>query len=172
MPLKPTSYEAAKLVAARYAENRKAKLAAKPAKVLEFRPNSLSKGRKPMKRGTKQLRAKPDPKMAAWKLAVLERDECKCQWPGLSYEDVLLIPAGTIIDPRFIVSPCSTGDTRIDAHHIAERSLRPDLKYDVANGIALCRSHHYWLPLNRAIAVKLGLLSDATYEAAMKHPQN
>lgn len=51
MPLKPTSYEAAKLAAARYAENRRAKLATKPAKIVPFRPNSLSKGRKVAKSG-------------------------------------------------------------------------------------------------------------------------
>jgi len=46
--------------------------------------------------------------------------------------------------------------------------LRPDLKYDTSNMIALCRTHHQWLPLNRAEAISMGLLSDETYEAAQK----
>lgn len=96
--------------------------------------------------GRKRLRAKPDPLMAAWSREVLERGGGRCQWP-----------AG-----------CRTDDDRIDLHHIAERSLRPDLKYDPANGIALCRTHHNWLPLHRAEAVRLGLLSEETYEAAAK----
>jgi hypothetical protein len=107
-----------------------------------------------MKRGGR-LKAKPDPKMTAWTKAVKERDGNECQaqkFSGMSaYEFTGLLCGGPI-----------------DAHHIAERSLRPDLKYDVANGIALCRTHHRWLPLNRAEAIRIGLLSDKTYEAAMK----
>lgn len=93
-----------------------------------------------------RLKSKPDRKMAAWSKAVLERDGNRCQWPG----------------------GCTTGDTRIDPHHIAERSLRPDLKYELSNAIALCRTHHDWLPLNRAEAIKMGLLGDETYEKAAK----
>jgi hypothetical protein len=42
------------------------------------------------------------------------------------------------------------------------------LKYDVNVGIALCRTHHDWIPLHRVEAVALGLLLEETYEAAMK----
>lgn len=111
--------------------------------------------RKPMKRGTKRLRAKPDPKMAAWSKAVLERDGHKCQWPVLFVGDGML-------------SACRMRDDRIDPHHLAERSLRPDLKYNVSNGLALCRTHHQMLPLMRAKAVEMGLYRTETYEAAQK----
>jgi hypothetical protein len=93
-----------------------------------------------------RLRVRRDPKLAAWSKAVRERDGNQCQWPG----------------------GCQTGDTRIDAHHIAERSLRPDLKYSTANGVALCRQHHDWLPLNREAAIAMGLLSNETYEIAKR----
>jgi hypothetical protein len=110
---------------------------------------------KPMNRGTKRLRAKPDPLMAAWSKAVLERDENKCQWPVLFVGDGMP-PA------------CRTRDDRIDPHHLAERSLRPDLKYDVDNGLALCRTHHEMLPGMRAKAVEMGLYRAESYEKAMK----
>lgn len=97
-------------------------------------------------KASRPLRAKRDPLMQAWAREVLTRDGNRCQWP-----------AG-----------CSTGDTQIDPHHIAERSLRPDLRYVVANGKALCRTHHDWLPLHRAEAIAMGLLSDETYEKAQK----
>jgi hypothetical protein len=99
-----------------------------------------------LKASQSRLRARPNPLMAEWTRKVLKRDGTRCQWPN----------------------GCATGDTRIDAHHIAERSLRPDLRLVIANGIALCRTHHNWLPLHRAEAVSMGLLSDETYEAAMK----
>lgn len=66
---------------------------------------------------------------------------------------------------EFTVLPCSS---ILDPHHIAERSLRPDLKYDVSNGITLCRRHHDWLPLHRREAVSMGLISEETYEKAAK----
>lgn len=100
-----------------------------------------------LKRGN-ALKAKRDAKLAAWSKAVRERDGNRCQWPG----------------------GCLTGDTRIDAHHIAERSLRPDLRYSPENGIALCRTHHDWIPLNREAAIAMNLLSTETYEAS--HKQN
>lgn len=75
-----------------------------------------------------------------------ERDGYKCQWPG----------------------GCQTGDARLDAHHIAERSLRPDLKFELTNLVTMCRTHHDWIPLHRQEATQMGLLSGETYEAAMK----
>jgi predicted restriction endonuclease len=84
--------------------------------------------------------------MAEWARKVLERDGYKCQWP----------------------EGCQTRDNRIDPHHIAERSLRPDLKYVVSNGKALCRTHHDWVPLHRQEAIAMGLLSEESYEAARK----
>lgn len=97
-------------------------------------------------RPLRHSRSEKKRKGQAWSLAVKERDGWRCQWP----------------------KGCTTGDDRIDAHHIAERSLRPDLRFDVNNGIALCRTHHDWIPLHRKEAIRLGLLSEATYEAAQK----
>jgi len=114
----------------------------------KFKPLIRSK----MKRGTKQMKRshmkpyRPNSKDAAWSKTVLERDGNRCQWPG----------------------GCQTGDPRIDPHHKAERSQRPDLKYDVSIGIALCRTHHDWIPLHRSEAVKMGLLLEETYEIAQK----
>lgn len=139
-------------------------------KAIAKRSQSAAKGlqqpsmrRKPRSR----LRAKPDPQMAAWSRKVKERDGGQCQWPGIA-EYLPIAPADFKIAIKLAMGPCATGDKRIDSHHIAERSLRPDLKYSVPNGISLCRSHHDWLSLNRAAAIALHLLSDETYEKARK----
>lgn len=81
---------------------------------------------------------------------VLRRDNNRCQWPG----------------------GCKTGDTRIDVHHLAERSQRPDLKLSPENCKAICRTHHDWIPLHRAKAVEMGLLNPETYEAAIKQKKD
>lgn len=83
----------------------------------------------------------------AWSNAVLERDGHRCRWP--------------------------TGPHlgRIVAHHINERSQRPDLIFDINNGAALCASHHdyaHHTVAGRREAKELGLLGGTTYEAAMK----
>lgn len=101
---------------------------------------TVLKANKPLKR------KRTNPAALKWSREVLKRDNYRCQWPG----------------------GCSSGDARIDPHHIAERGLRPDLRYVVQNGIALCRTHHNWLPLHRAEAIRMGLLSDETYEKARK----
>lgn len=56
----------------------------------------------------------------------------------------------------------------LDAHHIAMRSQRPDLKYDIYNGAALHRKCHAWVHKNQEKAKELGLLSTETYEKARK----
>lgn len=93
-------------------------------------------------------RKKADPQLAAWGRAVKKRDGNKCQWK--------------------VLGPCATGDTRIDPHHIAPRGRRPDLRYVVANGIALCRTHHDWVGDHPIEAEAIGLLSSETYEKARK----
>lgn len=118
--------------------------------------------RSPMKRG-KRIRVKADPEMAVWSLAVRMRNENKCQWPG-----VLILKAPFGMSPQFAARPCATGDTRIDPHHIAKRSQRPDLKYDVSNGICLCRTHHEWTDEEPELARQIGLLSTESYELARK----
>lgn len=81
-----------------------------------------------------------------WSKAVRERDSNTCQFPGCGKQE------------------------NLDTHHIAMRSLRPDMKFDVSNGVTLCRRHHNWVGQvgNRDEAVAMGLLSLETYEAAMK----
>jgi hypothetical protein len=82
-----------------------------------------------------------------WANAVLERDGYRCRWPTGPHR-------GTIV-----------------AHHINERSQRPDLIHDVDNGAALCASHHdyaHHTVEGRREATALGLLGGVTYEAAMK----
>lgn len=96
----------------------------------------------------KRLRARPDPEMAAWSRDVLERDGWRCRWPG-----------------------CPEEGPQVVAHHINERSQRPDLRLDRANGAALCTQHHdnaHHTVAGRQKARRLGLLGGTTYERAMK----
>lgn len=88
--------------------------------------------------------SKTDPKAQAWSQLVKIRDRNSCQWP----------------------TGCKTGDMRIDPHHIAKKSQRTDLRYVVANGICLCRTHHNWTDDNPGEAVKMGLLSTRSRELA------
>lgn len=63
---------------------------------------------------------------------------------------------------------CGKYDKFIHTHHVAPRSRRPDLKLAVANGICLDTECHAWVHANPIAATEQGLLSDATYELAMK----
>jgi len=80
-----------------------------------------------------------------WKKAVRARDGFQCQFPKCFYRD-----------------------RSIDVHHIAMRSRRPDLKFVQTNGTCLCREHHTWVHAHETEAVRMGLLSTETYEAARK----
>lgn len=80
-----------------------------------------------------------------WSREVRERDSYTCQYPG-----------------------CGKQGKSLDTHHIALRSLRPDLRFVVSNGLTLCRQHHNWVHANRDEAVALGLLNLTSYEKAMK----
>ena len=33
----------------------------------------------------------------------------------------------------------------IECHHIEGKQARPDLRYDISNGICLCQNHHDWV---------------------------
>jgi len=114
------------------------------------------------------LRPKVDPELATWGRKVKKRDGNRCQWPGLDYNAVLSMPVNTIIRTQLVISPCVSGDKRIDPHHIAPRGRRRDLKYVVENGICLCRTHHDWVHDNPIEAAQIGLLSEETYELAQK----
>ena len=102
---------------------------------------STLKGSGRMKRSRHSLQE------SRWSKAVRERDNSTCQFPG-----------------------CGKQGKGLDTHHIAMRSLRPDLRFDVSNGITLCRPHHSWVGQvgNRDEAVAMGLLNLETYEAAQK----
>jgi len=52
-----------------------------------------------------------------WKTEVMRRDHCLCQMPRCHRR-------------------------AHDAHHIKTKGAHPELRYDVSNGIALCRECH------------------------------
>ena len=59
-----------------------------------------------------------DPQYKQWRASIRKRDNSKCQWPN-----------------------CNSS-YKIHAHHIMPWSSFPSLRYDVNNGICLCKSHH------------------------------
>jgi len=101
-------------------------------------------------------RYRPSAADRAWSKAVLERDGYQCRW----------------IDPK-------TGErcprrTNLTAHHINERSQRPDLRLELSNGAAICDGsggHHDYLHhtvQGRKEARAQKLLGGETYEYARK----
>lgn len=102
----------------------------------------------PRVRKRRSLKTKADPELAAWSKRVRGRDGNACQFPD-----------------------CRTGDSRIDPHHIAPRSRRPDLIYIDENGICLCRTHHNWCHDNPRQAEATQLLNFDSYELAQKIKQ-
>jgi hypothetical protein len=97
--------------------------------------------------GSKPGRESPAEKK--FKREVRERDNYTCQFPG-----------------------CVRSSKRIDVHHVAKRSQRPDLKLTVSNGICLCRAHHDWTDTHHDEAVAKGLLSTESYELAKKQERD
>lgn len=83
-----------------------------------------------------------------WSREVRERDNYTCQFPD-----------------------CFKSYPSIDTHHIAPRSLRPDKKFLLENGVALCRPHHQHVHRNKDEAIGLGLLNLETYELARKQKE-
>lgn len=101
----------------------------------QVNPN-FKEPRRPKKPG---LKVKRDTKHERWSKAVRERDG-HCQFPGC-------------------------GSTRnLEAQHVAARSQRPDLRYDLANGVALCQEHHRFVTDNPNEGRELGLVSSERYE--------
>ena len=178
MSLNPQTYEAAKDRANRYNQKRREKLALKSLprkssgkdshKPLRRSLKPASGVKTPFQRPSKRLRTKPDPKGIVWSKAVRERDGNECQWPGLTIEVLNEAWPGFSMNFSLLNAPCSTGDVRIDPHHVNPRSRRPDLKYEISNGICLCRAHHDWVGNNPREAEKIGLLRFDSYEAAQK----
>lgn len=53
-----------------------------------------------------------------WRLAVYKRDKFKCQWPNCDSKK------------------------KLNAHHIKTWSNFPGLRFEINNGITLCKYHH------------------------------
>ena len=64
------------------------------------------------------LRNYDDPQYKKWRLSIYKRDKFKCQWPGC------------------------VASKKLNAHHIKRWADCPGLRYDVNNGITLCKDHH------------------------------
>lgn len=120
---------------------------------IRIKPGAKRMKRTQMKRvpGTARLelsamkKKREPPALIKWRRECRIRDNYTCQFPK-----------------------CGRQSKRIDVHHIAKRSQRPDLKFDVNNGICLCREHHDWTDKNHDKAVEMGLLSVESYEKAQK----
>jgi len=126
--------------------------------------SQMARSTKPMKRGTKRLkrsRMRPHrmtPEETAWRNEVLRRSGYQCQW----------------VDQQTGERCRVRGEENLDAHHINERSQRPDLVLDLSNGAALCsgpRRHHdraHHTVEGRQQAQAQGLLGGETYELARR----
>ena len=58
------------------------------------------------------------PEYKEWRIKVYKRDKFTCQWPHCNCKQ------------------------RLNAHHIKNWAQFPGLRYEVGNGITLCRAHH------------------------------
>jgi predicted restriction endonuclease len=59
-----------------------------------------------------------DPAYKKWRNEVYKRDNFECQWPNCNVKN------------------------RLNAHHIQRWADHPGLRYNISNGITLCRIHH------------------------------
>lgn len=59
-----------------------------------------------------------DPLYKKWRSSVYKRDNHKCQWPGCNIRN------------------------KLNAHHIKTWADNPGLRFNVHNGITLCKNHH------------------------------
>jgi predicted restriction endonuclease len=64
------------------------------------------------------LRNFNDPNYKKWRKAVYQRDGYKCRWPNCNLK------------------------RKLNAHHIKTWADFPGLRFEVANGISLCKYHH------------------------------
>jgi len=64
---------------------------------------------------------KIDPQYKTWRASVLKRDGHKCQFP------------------------CCEKKTKVQIHHIRRWVDFPLLRYEVSNGITLCKHHHWFI---------------------------
>jgi hypothetical protein len=118
--------------------------------------------RSPIKRGTKQMkrsrmkRHRVTPEETRWRNEVLRNSGLQCQW----------------VDQQTGIRCQVRGKENLEAHHIAKRSQRPDLKRSPENGAALCRRHHSFSDTvdGQKQAKAQGLLGGTSYELAAKKP--
>jgi hypothetical protein len=59
-----------------------------------------------------------DPIYKEWRKKVYSRDNFMCQWPGCNQKK------------------------KLNAHHIQPWAHHPSLRFEVRNGITLCKAHH------------------------------
>jgi 5-methylcytosine-specific restriction endonuclease McrA len=109
--------------------------------------------RSPIRRSQKawkktQKRIKPRPKTLyanqMWSRDIRERDDFTCQRCG------------------------KRDEVSNQAHHVATRKRRPDLRYDRSNGKTVCPDCHRWIHDHPIEAAAVGLLSTDSYEKAQK----
>lgn len=79
-----------------------------------------------------------DPIYKDWRKKVYARDNWQCRWPGCTMKKYL------------------------NAHHIKTWANFPGLRYEVANGITLCKMHHKLITGNESYyeAVLMKLASE------------
>ena len=83
-----------------------------------------------------------DPTYKRWREQVYKRDKYKCQWPNCTHSK------------------------HLNAHHINMWAHNPGLRYDVGNGITLCKQHHKMISGQENIyaSIFLKILADKKYE--------
>jgi hypothetical protein len=59
-----------------------------------------------------------DPIYKKWRLNIYTRDNFQCQWPNCTFKK------------------------KLHAHHIYRWAEFPDLRFNIDNGISLCKIHH------------------------------
>jgi len=59
-----------------------------------------------------------DPQYKKWRISVYQRDKFMCQWPNCN--------------SKF----------KLNAHHIKNWANYPGLRFEISNGITLCKYHH------------------------------
>lgn len=74
-----------------------------------------------------------DPIYKAWRVKVFQRDKFKCQFPGC----------------------CNKTKIGLNAHHIIRWVDAPLLRFEVTNGITLCKQHHKMIEGSEGIYAEL-----------------
>lgn len=113
-----------------------------------MRRTAIKRSGKPMKRSGVSKTARARRRLAlnaeyAWSQEVRLRDYYRCR-------------------------RCGKQDYKNHAHHIAPRSRRPDLRFDLDNGITVCMDCHNWIHSHPIEAEAVGLLSSETYEKSRR----